>query len=111
MNRIVISIPLAIEPLERGDRFDLPLCDLFDKTDGGDVVGGGTMLHRGSVEGAEIELEVEDLKLLSKIAKVLEAGDAPRDTTIQVGAPTCRTLLLGDLLDGNDALGSEKAPG
>ena len=37
-----IEIPAALQPLERGDLYDLPLCEIFDETDDGDIIGGGT---------------------------------------------------------------------
>jgi hypothetical protein len=97
MEKVLISIPLSIEPLERGDRFDLPLCDLFDETDGGDIVGGGTSVIKGEVSGAEIELEVRSVDILGRIADVLAQGGAPPDTLLEIGSPPYKSMILRDL--------------
>jgi hypothetical protein len=100
LHEIVISIPLDLEPMERGERFDLPLCELFDETDGGDVVGGGTAIKQGEIQFVEIEIELLDLKLLPRVAKVLLEGKAPPETAIHIKSPSERTVFLRDFVDG-----------
>lgn len=94
MQKVIIEIPMNLEPQERGDRFDLPLCDLFDETDGGDVVGGGTIVRSGRIEGVEIEIELTSIDLLSRVADILVKGGAPPTTSISIisDAPTQLTL-------------------
>ncbi|MCC9609008.1 hypothetical protein LOC69_24300 [Blastopirellula sp. JC733] len=94
--RINVMIPQPLQPLERGERFELPLCDLFDETDGGDVVGGGTMLEQGKITSANIEIEINDESLLPKVIETLRAGKAPDDTEISIGEPINQTKLLRD---------------
>ena len=82
-DELVITIPDAIGPIERGDRFEEPLWDLFDEI-GGEVVGGGTLLrHDGTIVQAEIEIAVPNVEeALPRIIQILRDGEAPDGTTI-----------------------------
>ena len=76
-----VFIPMKLEPIERGERFDLPLCDLFDETDGGDVLGGGTYGKNSEILGVQVEIELVDESLLPEVAKILRDGGAPPEGT------------------------------
>ena len=98
MDRVLIQIPLSVEPVERGERFDLPLCDLFDETDGGDVIAGGTSVEDGNISGVSIEIELKDMALLADVAHVLIAGGAPTSTQICFGSQFEEVMQLRDLV-------------
>ena len=92
---LVINIPAAVEPLERGDHFEDPLIEAFEKEgiEGGPC-GGGTALDEIDghkvITSCDIEVELEDADLekgLSIIRRVLRAGGAPPDTIIQQFEP------------------------
>lgn len=88
MYSIWTTIPEDLEPLERGERFDLPLVDALELANLGDVVGGGTMLGEGGITECNIELQVSDVQLaLPVIRKVLRDGAAPSGTSIQQTSP------------------------
>jgi hypothetical protein len=86
---LVINIPAAIMPLERGEQFSDPLDDAFEKAGlKGWTVGGGTALSevdgRKVITSCDIEFEVEDLNTaLPVIRRVLIAAGAPPTTTIR----------------------------
>jgi hypothetical protein len=92
---LVINIPAAIMPLERGERFEDPLFGAFEAEgiEGGPV-GGGTALDevdgRKVITSCDIEVELEDAHLaraLPIIRRVLIAGGAPPGTTIRQCEP------------------------
>ncbi|MBB3210525.1 hypothetical protein FHS27_006372 [Rhodopirellula rubra] len=88
MRSVWITIPEAIQPLDRGDRFDLPLVDELEAANVGDVVGGGSLVRDGTIAECNIELEIADIETaLPIIRRVLRAGNAPSGTTIQQRSP------------------------
>lgn len=91
---VTITIPGPIQPLERGDRFELPLCDLFDQI-GGDIVASGTLVGNGSIVEAVIEVTVSRLdEAVPGIVKILSHGDAPQGTTVILTKPERRQLYV-----------------
>jgi hypothetical protein len=77
-----ITIPGDIQPIERGERFDLPLCDLFDEI-GGDIVGSGSRLSGSEILECVLELAVPNLEIaLPRIIRILQEGNAPSGTEV-----------------------------
>ncbi len=98
MHNINVIIPLAISPLERGDRFEDAICDLFDEDDGGDIVGGGTFGNEDKITGAHIQLVVRDFSLMNRIVAILREGGAPSESTIEF-LDESKSVLLGNWVD------------
>jgi hypothetical protein len=89
-----LKLPGDFEPLERGERFDLPLCDLFDVI-GGDIVGSGTLVRDGSIVESVIQVTVPDLdEALPHIIKILRQGNAPSGTTVSLLLPERKQLCV-----------------
>lgn len=65
------------------NRFEGPICDLFDKDDGGDVIGSGTFGNQDALTGCDITIEVIQLSTINRIVDILRQGGAPPDTLIQ----------------------------
>jgi len=90
---LCIHIPDAVEPIERGERFEDPLFDALE-AEGieAEWLGGGTALEtvdgRMTITGCDIEFEVADIALaLPVIRRVLTEAEAPPDTTIRQCEP------------------------
>jgi len=81
MMEILIFIPGSIEPLERGERFDLPLIDLLEPA-GGDILDSGTLLSGGTIVSCEITIDVPDEALLPGVFEVLKNGRIPQGSTV-----------------------------
>lgn len=102
MYSVHMSIPLAIGPEERGDRFEDAICDLFDEDDGGDIVGGGTYGNEDGITGVGIQLEVKELVIMNSIIDILRAGGAPPESTIEFvdeSKDEVSSVRLGDWVD------------
>ena len=89
MPSLVINIPGAVMPLDRGERFEDPLWDAFE-SEGVEatITGGGSSVEevngRRVVTSCDIDLNVEDVdKALPVIRRVLIARGAPPGTTIR----------------------------
>lgn len=79
-----IIIPLSIKPLERGARFEDPICDLFDTVGGtSDIIGSGSFGNRDGLSGVEIALRIDDLVILPLIVDILRSGGAPDKSTLE----------------------------
>ncbi|QDT04878.1 hypothetical protein K227x_32750 [Rubripirellula lacrimiformis] len=79
-----IVIPVSLGPIDRGERYELPLCDIFDELDDGDVVGGGTYASPGVVESCHFVFETSDVdRFMPHILKLLESSNAPAGTIIR----------------------------
>jgi hypothetical protein len=78
-----ITLPMAIGPWERAERFESPLWDLFEEI-GGEVVGGGTLMgHDGTIAEVVIEVIVSHVETaLPRIVEILRDGGAPEGTAI-----------------------------
>lgn len=75
-------IPEAIEPLDRGERFERPLIRLIDPV-GGDIVESGTFMKDANLVSALIEFEVPDLApLFDAVVRILIEGHAVQGTTL-----------------------------
>ena len=84
---LLILIPEGLEPLERGERFDLPLIDMLDPI-GGDIVDTGTFLNEKKIVSCSISVIVPSEKVVSQVADILTAGRAVAGTTISRQLPT-----------------------
>ncbi len=104
MASVWINIPAAIDPIDRGDRFEDPLFNAFEAEGiNAEWVGGGTSLEeiegRMTATGCDIEMEVADEDLsaaLPIIRRILAAGGAPPRTTIRVFGEQEVTYRLND---------------
>jgi hypothetical protein len=84
-----LSIPMELDPFERGDLYEDPLDRALRKAGKlGRCVGGGTFIPIGSGvrQSSNVDLELTDLaKALTVIAQVLESANAPAGTTLTHG--------------------------
>ena len=102
MYELVINIPGAIGPIERGERFEDPLLDALEAEGiGAEYLGGGSSLVKGDaglgIQSCDIELAVADPdRALPVIRRVLTEAGAPPDTTIRRFDPEKVTYRLGD---------------
>lgn len=99
--RLTITIPLSINPLERVDRFEHPLADALG--DRAIVHGGGTYSRETengmSIVEVDIGVTVADLdEALPLLRACLHAQGAPPATAIK--APGDLVYLLGDVPTG-----------
>jgi hypothetical protein len=82
-SRFEIVIPEPLQPLERGELYDLPLCDLFDELDDGEVVGGGTLVSDGTINECIVEFEIDNIQnALPGVLNVIASANAPAGTTL-----------------------------
>ena len=84
---LLIKIPDAIEPLERGSRFDLPLIEMLEPI-GGDIVDSGTFLDGQQVTCCSISVVVPNEDTIAQVISILIAGRAIAGTTISKESPT-----------------------
>lgn len=76
-----IFIPASMSPINRGELYDLPLCDIFDELDDGDVVGGGTYATSGVIEGCHVVFETSDVgRVMPYVLNLLSSSNAPVGT-------------------------------
>ena len=79
-----IEIPAELEPIERGELYGLPLCDLFDELGDGEVVGGGTLGRKGHLKSCEVTIEISNVaSILPRIILLLNDANAPPGTLIR----------------------------
>ena len=79
-----IVIPVSLGPIDRGELYDLPLCDIFDELDDGDVVGGGTYASSGVIESCHVVFETSDVdRVMPHVLNLLESSNAPVGTIIR----------------------------
>jgi hypothetical protein len=92
---IEIFLPMSISPLERGERFELPLCDLLDEV-GGDITNSGSLLDDNKkIKSCSIALKVNDLDAaLPRIIDILSKGAAAPGTVINQLEPNHKQLFL-----------------
>ena len=84
---LLILIPEALEPLERGERFDLPLIRMLDPI-GGDIVDSGTFLNKNQIVSCSISVIIPSEDVVLQVADILMAGRAAAGTTISRELPT-----------------------
>ncbi|MDP2341147.1 MAG: hypothetical protein Q8O67_09325 [Deltaproteobacteria bacterium] len=79
---LLVHLPIGIEPLERGDRFEDPIDDALGAL--GAVSGGGTALSEsGQPQSCDIEVEVHDVAhALPILRRVLSENAAPKGTIV-----------------------------
>ena len=103
MLNLTSVITLGIAPLERGDRFEFPICDLLDECGQGDVIGSGSFGNDDGIQCCDIQLHIPDRDMIGDIVRILVDGGAPDDTTL-----TCyeaedgsdeTVAMLADLVD------------
>lgn len=79
-----IIIPASLEPIERGELYDLPLCDIFDELDDGDVVGGGTYAVTGVIQSCHVVFETSDVgRVMPHVLNLLASSNAPVGTIVR----------------------------
>ena len=84
-----IEIPEELSPIERGEKYDDPICDLLERHSAGFVFGGGTKLNpSGDFEFCYVDIRAED----AKKAKLLVS-----EYLLEIGAPP-GTKIGGSLL-------------
>jgi len=101
---VIARIYEAIQPLDRGDRYEDPLDIALNERQLGAVTGGGSQLNEdGTVAFAEIEIELTDFDDgLTAAVEALEQAGAPegsemhRDGTVirQFGTQQCVAVYL-----------------
>ncbi len=84
-----VNIVGAIEPLDRGERFEFPLIDFLEPL-GGDILASGTHMLRGEIEGCDIVLEVPDEDAFQQVFEILRTG------RISTGSSVSRLTEAGD---------------
>jgi hypothetical protein len=91
-----VRIPDALQPLDRGDRYEDPLQDALDAADIGKVTGGGSQLGEGtSIEYCGIDVVVRDRdRGLELICSEMRTLGAPRATVVEEYLPTYREHLV-----------------
>jgi hypothetical protein len=79
-----IKIPEAVRPIERGERYEEPLWDEFEKDNSGEITGGGTMMDTDkNIEYCGIDVTVADVeKGLEIMRMVLIKQGAPEGTLL-----------------------------
>jgi hypothetical protein len=82
---LYVRIPAAIQPLERGEKFEEPLDVLLRERSLGQVSGGGSALKPGGgIEYVGIDVDVYDAKVaLPLMIEKLRELKAPKGTTIE----------------------------
>lgn len=79
-----IVIPTPLQPLERGELYDLPLCDIFDELNDGDIVGGGTYAASGVIEWCHVVFETSDVdRIMPRVLDLLDSSNAPVGTVVR----------------------------
>jgi hypothetical protein len=102
VHELLIHIPAAVEPIDRGELFEDPILEALEAAGvGAEYLGGGSALETvdGSlrITGVDIELQVADLKRgLDIIRRVLLDAGAPAETTITQLGPEELTHTLGE---------------
>lgn len=82
-----------VEPIDRGNRYEDPLQAVLEKSNLGQVAGGGTQLNElGAIAYADLEIELANLDdAVRTVADALEAAGAPEGSEI-IDAETGRVL-------------------
>lgn len=104
---VVATLWEAIQPLDRGERYEDPLIEALESEGLGGVCGGGSQLSdECGIEFVDIEIELGDLQRgLAVARKVLEQQGAPKgsrlrysehgvDKTIEFGVSECLAIFL-----------------
>jgi hypothetical protein len=75
----------AIDPLDRGDKYEDPLQEMLDAEGLGEVTGGGTMQEKsGKVGFVGIDIELTDLSRgIPLVARMLQQLGAPPGSTLE----------------------------
>jgi hypothetical protein len=75
----------AIDPLDRGDKYEDPLQEMLDAEGLGEVTGGGTMQEKsGQVAFVGIDIELTDLSRgIPLVARMLQQLGAPPGSTLE----------------------------
>ena len=76
-----VDIVGAIEPLDRGERFELPLIRFLEPL-GGDIIGSGTLVLGREIAGSDIVLEVPDENALQHVFEILRTGRIPPGSSV-----------------------------
>lgn len=72
-----------IEPIDRG-RYEDPLQEALDKSNAGQVTGGGSQLNElGGIDYAEVEIELANMDgAVSTVTETLEKAGAPKGSEL-----------------------------
>lgn len=112
MLNLSIVIPLGVAPLERGDRFEFPICDLLDDRGHGDLIGSGSFGNDAGIQCCDIQLHIPDRGMIADIVRILVDGGAPDDTTLtchEVEDGSNETVdVLADLVGREDSDGNQE---
>ncbi len=75
-----------IEPMDRGSRYEDPLQAELEKSQTGQVTGGGSLLSKlGEIEFVELEIELADLdESLELVTSALEKAGAPQGSVLML---------------------------
>jgi len=85
---ILVKIPDAVDPVERGDKYDDPMTSALTGAGVGVFNGGGTVASGGKIEGCYLDIELSDRdRGLEVIRGVLREAKAPIATSIEEYAP------------------------
>jgi hypothetical protein len=79
-----IDIAAPLRPLERGELYELPLCDIFDELDDGDIIGGSTHVASGAIQRCQVQFETSDVdRLMPRLLQLLIDSRAPAGTVLR----------------------------
>ena len=84
---LYIEIPDAVMPVERGEKYEIPLDETLSELSLGTVTGGGSMMKADkSIDYVGLDVTVYDLdKSLPIIASKMRELGAPKGTVIRYG--------------------------
>jgi hypothetical protein len=84
-NLVIARMYEYIEPIDRGNRYEIPLHAALEAAQAGAVTGGGSQLNEsGGIEFADVEIELANLDAAVELAaNTLEAAGAPAGSEIR----------------------------
>jgi hypothetical protein len=78
-----IEINEELSPMDRGEKYDDPICEILEANNAGFVTGGGTKSSHGRVEFCYVDVSSEDAeRAKSLVSKYLLEVGAPRGTRV-----------------------------
>jgi len=84
---IVARLNDRAQPMDRGELYEEPLCDVLEEARLGEVSGGGTLLGKdGEIEFCEVEILAKDTTAgtIKKVIGTLEKLGAPQGSKLMI---------------------------